>query len=82
MDEPEPPLLLTRRGGGDGRRWDQTYWVWGPPPNGPVGVVVEWPAEGVPETRVDVDGAAIRQAGRSGRDPVAGLRGYRQQGPG
>ncbi len=63
VDEPEPPLLLARGGGGDGRRWDQTYWVWGLPPDGPVGVVVEWPAEAVTETRVDVDGAAIRQAG-------------------
>ena len=29
------------------------------PPPGPLGVVVEWEARDLPETRVDLDGAAI-----------------------
>ncbi|MGW0662813.1 hypothetical protein [Streptodolium elevatio] len=32
------------------------------PPEGPVAVVVEWPAEHVPETRTELDGTAIREA--------------------
>jgi hypothetical protein len=59
QEEPVPPLLLPRGGSGGGDRWDQDYWVWGLPPSGPVGLVVEWPAEDIVETRVDVDGDAI-----------------------
>ncbi|WTW93023.1 hypothetical protein OG216_06355 [Streptomycetaceae bacterium NBC_01309] len=32
------------------------------PPEGPVAVVVEWPAEQLPETRTELDGKAIRDA--------------------
>jgi len=60
--EPSPPLLLPRGGTGGGTRWDQDYWVWGLPPAGPLGLVVEWPSEDIPETRANVDGATIVQA--------------------
>lgn len=62
FDDRQAPILVPRGGGGSGARWDHTYWVWGLPPEGPLGLVVEWPAEDVAETRVDIDGGAIRQA--------------------
>jgi hypothetical protein len=61
--EPAPPLLVPKDGRGGPSRWDQDYWVWGQPPAGPLTLVVEWPAEGIHETRVEVDGVAIRLAG-------------------
>lgn len=60
--EPEPPRLAVRSGHGGHDHWVQDYWVWGLPPGGPLGLVVEWPAAGVPETRVDVDGSTLRRA--------------------
>jgi len=62
LDDAQAPILVPRAGGGGGTRWDHTYWVWGLPPEGPLSLVVEWPAEHVAETRVDIDGGAIRQA--------------------
>jgi hypothetical protein len=41
-----PDILLQRR--------HETYWVYPLPPPGPVTVVVEWPAFGIAETRIDV----------------------------
>lgn len=60
--EPEPPLLVPHGGSGGDRRWEQNCWVWGLPPEGVMGVVVEWPAEGIGETRVDLDADVIREA--------------------
>lgn len=60
--EPEAPLLTAHGGSGSDGRWDQSCWVWGLPPEGPMGVVVEWPAEGIEETRVDIDSALLREA--------------------
>jgi hypothetical protein len=54
--------LLPMGGGGSQSRFDQRYWVAPLPPPGPLGVEVEWEARDVPETRVDLDGAAILAA--------------------
>jgi hypothetical protein len=51
--------LLPMGGGGSQTRFDQRYWVAPLPPPGPLGVVVEWATRDLPETRVDLDGAAI-----------------------
>jgi hypothetical protein len=59
---PEPPLLVRRGGGGFGGRWDEHYWVWGLPPEGPLTVVLESPAHDVPATSVTLDGSAVREA--------------------
>jgi hypothetical protein len=40
----------------------QLYWHWGLPAEGPLGIVVESEVWGVPETRVELDGAAITRA--------------------
>ena len=55
-------VLLQGGGGGDGRRWDAEFWVHPLPPEGPVTFVASWPKHGVAETRVELDGAAIRAA--------------------
>jgi hypothetical protein len=36
------------------------------PPPGPLTFVCEWPGRGIPGSRVEVDGAAIRQAADAG----------------
>jgi hypothetical protein len=41
-------------------------WVWGLPPPGPLAFVCEWPARGIPETRVEIDaGLVLEAAGRA-----------------
>ena len=59
---PPKPLLVQQGANGIGARWDQRYWVWGLPPEGPLAVVVEWTGHGVPEAKVDLDAGAIRAA--------------------
>ena len=60
-DEPTPPMLMERGGGGGGSDWRQGYWVWPLPPSEPFHFVCEWPAAGIPLTRIEVDGALIVQ---------------------
>ena len=43
-------------------RWDGDFWVHPLPPDGPVTFVVSWSRYDVAETRVEFDGAAIREA--------------------
>ncbi|MCM3920688.1 hypothetical protein ND748_03220 [Frankia sp. AiPs1] len=51
------------------------YWLWPLPPEGPLTFVAEFLARGLPESRVSVDGAAIRAAADRAVDlwPAAGL---------
>jgi hypothetical protein len=59
---PRDAVLVPRGGGGGGRSWDQSFWLWPLPPPGPLALVVEWPSEGVELTRVEVDAAPILEA--------------------
>jgi hypothetical protein len=59
---PEHPVLLQHGGGGGGLRYDMGLWLWPLPPAGPLGFVVEWPSEGIEETRVEIDAEPIRKA--------------------
>lgn len=62
-NEPPPaPVLTCAGGGGGGRRWAQELWLWPLPPPGVLALVVEWPAMGVSETRVEVDAGPFQQA--------------------
>ena len=61
-EEPTGPVLMARGGGGGGRSWNFGYWLWPLPPPGPLRVVVEWPALGVPLTDVELDGAVLGEA--------------------
>jgi outer membrane lipoprotein-sorting protein len=54
--------LVPLSGSGTTGRFDQRFWVTPLPPGGALGLVVEWSARGVTETRVDVPGEAIRDA--------------------
>jgi len=48
-------------GGGDDRRYSGSagLWLWPLPPSGPIELVGEWAARGVPESRIVLDGAAL-----------------------
>lgn len=61
-EQPDPPVLIPRGGGGGGRSWDWRLWLWPLPLPGPLAFVVEWPAERIPETRVEIDAAPILEA--------------------
>jgi hypothetical protein len=63
-DDADPGRLVMLEGGSSGspRRWDGEFWVYPLPPAGPVTFVASWPKHGVAETRVELDGAAIREA--------------------
>jgi hypothetical protein len=68
--EPSPsdgPLLMPRGGGGGGKRYDFTYWVWPLPPEGKLTFLCEWRARGLGPTSHEVDAAAIRRAGASSK---------------
>lgn len=60
--EPAGPLLMTDGGGGSGRRYEMSFWMWPLPPDGPVTFVCEWPARGIAESRTEVDARLIRDA--------------------
>lgn len=66
--EPEGPVLWGMGGGGGGGRWHQDFWVWPLPPPGPLGFVCEWPAAGIPLTRVDVDAQLVTDAAARARE--------------
>jgi hypothetical protein len=59
---PAGPIMHPGGGGGGGGNWRQTQWVWPLPPPGPVALVCEWPAMGIPLTRSELDAQAIIDA--------------------
>jgi hypothetical protein len=60
---PDPPTLwLVRWEGYDRLAWEVDVWVYGLPPPGPLSFVVEWPARGIPETRVEFDAGLVLAA--------------------
>lgn len=57
-------LMRTGGGAGGGDRsfsGSETLWLWPLPPEGPLELVMQWPALGVDETRAVLDGTAIRR---------------------
>jgi hypothetical protein len=71
-EEPSGPVL-TSAGGGGGSGSDDTLestadlWLWPLPPPEPFDFVVEWPAAGVAETRMRLDGARLVAAASEAR---------------
>ena len=62
---PDPPTLwLVRWEGYDRLAWEVDVWVYGLPPPGPLAFVVEWPARGIPESRVEIDAGLVLKAAR------------------
>ena len=60
--QPEPPLISLRGGHGSNGFWQQMHWVWGLPEKGDLDLVYSWPAEQVPESRLELDGDVLRNA--------------------
>lgn len=60
--DPEGPVLWPGGGGGGERSWRQDYWLWPAPPPGDLLFVVEWPGQGVPESRATLAGALLAEA--------------------
>ena len=56
-------LVATGGGSSGGREYTVSLdgmWLWPLPPEGPLEIVMQWPAEGIPESRVVLDGGALR----------------------
>ncbi len=67
-DPSTPPdghsLMRTGGGGGGGGRsysGSDGLWLWPLPPDGPMELVMQWPALGIDETRAVLDGSSIRE---------------------
>ncbi len=58
---PDPPHVARQGGGGGDGKWRQSLWLWPLPPGDVMAFIVEWPSEGVKETRADVDAAELRE---------------------
>ena len=63
--EPSGPVLFQGSGSGGDGEWESSLWLWPLPPTGPLGFVVEWPSEGIDETRLEVDAQPLLDAGRA-----------------
>ena len=61
-EEPVGPVLMQRGGGGGDRLWRQGWWLWPLPPDGPLTFACEWPAQGIPMTKHEIDAGPIREA--------------------
>ena len=81
---------------GRDRSWELSYWLWPLPPPGPLALVVEWPAAGIPLSRTEIDASQVIEAAaeaeelwpaeRAADQPVSGFLGAaarsRSGGPG
>lgn len=54
-------------GTGDGYTMHDGLWLWPLPPDGPLELVVQWPAFGLVESRVILDGGRLRALGAEAR---------------
>ena len=64
--DPQPPVgpvIGQSGGGGGGRTWNYTYFIWPLPPDGPVMITCKWPARGLQAAGKEINGTAIRAAG-------------------
>lgn len=61
-ERPSWPILFAGAGMAGGDRSEQEYWVSPLPPAGPLTFVCEWPANGVPRTRAEIDAGLIVDA--------------------
>jgi hypothetical protein len=65
LEVPAGPIIGQFGGGGGGKRMDFQYWVWPLPPDGQLSISCEWRKGGVASGWTEVDGSAIRDAGRT-----------------
>lgn len=59
---PPRPTLQLRGGGGGGFHYQVELHLSQLPPEGPMQLVAEWPDQGVPETRTEIDATVLRAA--------------------
>ena len=64
---PAEPIMQQRGGGGGGGSWSQSLWIWPLPPLGPLALVCEWPAAGIPLTRVEIAAQMVLDAAARSR---------------
>jgi hypothetical protein len=64
-DEPSAPVLSQGGSSGSGREWEASLWLWPLPPAGPLTLVVEWPSEGIEETRQEIDAQPVLEAAQA-----------------
>ena len=65
-DEPQGPFLTPGGGGGSDDYSETSFWLWPLPPPGQLAFAVEWPAEGIAQTRHDLEAEPlIEAAGRA-----------------
>ena len=60
--EPEGPLLQAFALGGTPLSFLSRWWAWPLPPKGALDFVTEWPAYGLPESRISLDAGMILDA--------------------
>lgn len=64
-DPPDGSLTQSDGSGSGSERFYRTedgLWLWPLPPEGPLELVMEWPAQDIPESRVVLDGGRLREA--------------------
>lgn len=65
---PKSPVMNGTGGSSRDGQWQHSFWIWPLPPPGPLEFVCEWPAAEIPQTRSELDAAAIiGAASRAGR---------------
>ena len=63
-DDIATPVLTQRGSSGHGGSWQSGFWLWPLPPRGAVVFACEWPSEGIPLTRYEIDVSPILEAAR------------------
>ena len=61
-EAPPRPALFPRSGGGGGRGWRQTFWMWPLPEEGTLTFVVAWPGQDISERSIPLDTRDLRRA--------------------
>jgi hypothetical protein len=64
---PAGPVLSPRGSSGGAGRQDLSCWIWPLPPSGRLELVCEWPAENIPESRIELDADEILAAAKRAR---------------
>lgn len=60
--KPTAPVMRPHGGSGGGGRFSHQLWVWPLPPPGPLSLVCEWQAAGIPLTRRELDAQVLLDA--------------------